>query len=61
MKLVLLVLIIIQVIGVISSAYLGGSLTAGIQDSKEGIMILAGLWLVYFLYTSYKNKRAKNV
>lgn len=56
MKNILIVLSVLQIIGILSSAYLGGGLMTGIHDMQAGILLLLGLWAAWGLYTFFKKK-----
>lgn len=59
MKAVLIVLSAIMLLGVLSSSYLGGSIQAGINDSLDGLLILAILWSVWALFRFYKHTKSQ--
>ncbi len=59
MKIILIILTIIQLIGIISSISLSGSLVLGIQDMWGGILLIAILWVIWGVVRYSKSKKSE--
>jgi len=58
MKIILIILTVIQLIGLISSASISGSIVSGIRDMQGGIILLAVLWAIWCGVKFFKQKKS---
>ncbi len=61
MKTILIILTVFQVVGILSSTYLSGSLLAGIEDMQSGIILVTIFWGIWWVVGYFKNKNKKEV
>jgi hypothetical protein len=59
MKKILIILTVIQVVGILSSTYLSGSLLAGIEDMQGGIVSVTIFWGIWWAVSFFKGKNKK--
>lgn len=57
MKKILIILTVIQVIGILSSTYLSGSLLAGIEDMQGGIVLVTIFWGIWWVMGYFRNNK----